>query len=159
MGFSNEYLTEDEKKLIAETRHNKLTSIDETSVFCLKEKVTVDRNRKIWFLSNTKTREWDFRDRGYLFIMFWGKIHKDNVIEITLKDMGREYIDVTKVKDGIEVIRYWGIHSIKMSNKLDIDKCAIEDVLGEIMTAYGICGDPKHKGPKYDGKMKVIIKM
>jgi len=56
MGFSNEYLTEDEKKLIAETRHNILTSVSKTTSVCIKDIVTVDRDRKIWLLENTKTR-------------------------------------------------------------------------------------------------------
>ncbi|MBP3339279.1 MAG: hypothetical protein J6L69_07735 [Lachnospiraceae bacterium] len=158
MGFSNEYLTDEEKRLIAETRHNKLTSIDETSAFCLKEKVTVDRDRKIWLLSNTKIREWDPREDGYLFIMFWKKIHKDNVIEITLKDMGREYVDANKQEDGVEVIRHWGIMKINISNQLQVDEYEIKNLLEEMMTAYGVNGNPKHKGPEFDGKVKAIIK-
>jgi len=158
MGFSNEYLTDEEKRLIAETRHLRLTSSSKTESFCLKDRATVDREKRIWLLANATTYDWDPRVRGKLFVIFWKKIHKDNVIEVTLKDLGWEENDLVKEKYKVGDIRYWSIMDIKISKQLKIDRSNIKIILEEIMSAYGISGNPKHKGPEFDGKVKAIIK-
>ena len=47
---------------------------------------------------------------------------------------------------------------MKVSPILNEKENDIKKMLEEIMTAFGICGNPKHKGPGFDGKFKAIIK-
>ncbi|MBP3339682.1 MAG: hypothetical protein J6L69_09795 [Lachnospiraceae bacterium] len=159
MAFSNEYLTEEEKKLIAETRHRILTSASETISYSLNDIATVDRDKKIWLLENNKTREWDYKERGYLFVIFWGKIHKDNVVEITLNLLADEFVDKSNSKYGVELIKYWGVKKIQISPKLSVSESEVKSILEEIMTAYGLWGNPEHNGPEFDGKVKAVVRV
>jgi len=158
MGFSNEYLTDEEKELIAQTRHMRLTSTNKTESFCLVNRATVDREQKIWLVDNATTYDWDPRVRGKLFVVFWGKIHRDNVIEVTLKDLGWEEDEFVKEKYAAVDIRYWELMDIKISKQLQIHKYEIKAMLGTIMNAYGISGNPRHNGYDFGGEIKAIIK-
>ena len=158
MGFSNEYLTDEEKKLIANTGHYALTRRKNSVYECLCETCTVDRRRNIWMLKNENDYDYDLKANGYMFVLFWGCIQKQNCIELYLKDVGRERGINAKERFGVNIVQYWSIKDIKIPEFSKINKNEVYDVLEDLMTGYGICGDPRHKGPDFDGKIKAIIK-
>lgn len=71
MGFSNEYLTDEEKKLIANTGHYRLTIEENSGCICAKENCTVDREKKIWLLNYSNDYDWDKKRDGKPFILFY----------------------------------------------------------------------------------------
>jgi len=86
MAFTNEYLTEKEKAQLIEVGN--IAIVDR--MVCLRDIATVDRNRKIYLL------RFSYRyglepDRGKIdFVCFYGKISKEYMCEIQLKDLGNE---------------------------------------------------------------------
>jgi len=158
MGFSNEYLTDDEKKLISETEHYALTHYEDGHYVCLADTCTVDRKKKIWLLSYAFDYDINPKIDGMPFVLFWGNINKNSMIELSLWYVGKERNKQIKEKYSTDLLKYWSIKDVKVPAKLGIEKSQIKKELEKIMTAYGICGDPRHKGPEFDGKVKAIIK-
>ena len=90
------------------------------------------------------------------FIIFYGDIDNNNLIELCMKDLGEEKESLKKY--GVSTVQYWAVKEMKVSPKLKGKENDIKEMLQEIMTAFGICGNPKHKGPGFDGRFKAIIK-
>lgn len=143
MGFSNEYLTEEEKKLIAKTGHIGLNKKTKNGIECLREYCTVDRERKIWMLHYRYDSLYNPNDKEDNFVIFYGSINNESRIEVCLKNLGIEKDISVKKKYGAHMIKYWKIKDMKCIGNMKLDNDEMLFLLEEIMTAYQILGEPK----------------
>lgn len=156
MGFSNEYLTEEEIELFKETEHWAFIRKNKRGTICLEKWCTTDREKRIWLMRYPRDYSYDPNEKEDRFIIFYGDINNNNFIELCMKDLGEDKESLKKY--GIPTVQYWAVKEMKVSPRLKEKENDIKKMLEEIMTAFGICGNPKHKGPGFDGRFKAIIK-
>lgn len=156
MGFSNEYLTEQEIELIKETEHKALVN-KHNGIFCYTNKCTTDRDRMIWLVHYPRSMDYESIINEERFVLFYGAISKQNIIEISLLDLGIEKNPLIKEEHNAKLITYWKIKEIIIPPFLPVDLQDIKELLSEIMSAYGINGDPKDRQKDYFGYSKAII--
>lgn len=158
MAFSNEYLTEEEIELIKKTGHDALVNT-RNGIFCYVNRCTVDRARKIWLIHYSRRADYgDSRTRDERFVLFYGAIDKNNIVELCLENLGIERDVQVKEKHNAKFIKYWAIKKINISQSLTVGEKDIRKLLEEIMSAYAILGTPNEKREDYYGKGKAIIK-
>ena len=155
MGFSNEYLTEEEIELLKKTEHWSITRKDKNGVVCLRKSCTVDRKRNIWLIRFTHDSSFEPQMKEERFALFYQKISNENLVELRMKDLGEDKDSLKKY--GIPTVQYWAVKEMKVSPLLKGKESDIKSMLEEIMTAFGICGNPKHKGPGFDGRFKAKV--
>ncbi len=157
MGFSNEYLTEQEIELIKETEHKALVN-KHNGVFCYVNKCTTDRERKIWLVHYPRSMDCESVINEERFVLFYGAISKQNMIEISLLNLDIEKNPSIKEEHNAKLITYWKIKEIMISPSLTVDLHDIKEVLNEIMDVYGINGDPMDREKEYFRCSKAIIR-
>ena len=163
MAFSNEYLMEKEINLIKATELDSLLHIKRSKgkiceIICNVNRCTTDRENKRWLIRYRKGYGCEPKLGEEFFVLFYGAIHRDNAIDLCMKKEGTEDNPLILQKYEKELIYYWKVEEIEIPKQLRVEKQIILDMLEEIMNAYGICGNPEHKGPDFDGKIKTFVK-
>jgi len=156
MGFSNEYLTDEEIELFKATEHWAFIRKDKSGIICLKNRCTVDREKGIWLMRYPRDYSYDPNLKEDNFVIFYGNINNNSLVELCMKDLGED--KEAEKKYGVPTVQCWAIKEIRIASMLNVKEDEIKELLEEIMTAFGICGNPKHKGPGFDGRFKAIIK-
>ena len=157
MGFSNEELTEEEIELIKKTEHEFMVNIHHNH-FCYVGKGTVDREKKIWLIECPGGYDYDYRELGQKFVLIYGGIDKDNIVELYLEKIKKDRDpEENKVYNSM-FIMYWKIKNMKIPDALKISREKLIPVLEDALSMYGIMGDLDEKEYDYYGKIKAIIK-
>lgn len=154
MAFTNEYLTEKEKAQLVEVGN--IAIVDRR--MCLRDIATVDRSRNIYLLRFCYRYGLE-PDRDKIdFVCFYGEISRKNMCEIRLKDLGYKKDENIKKLHKVEFIQYWELEEIMICPPSKVDISKVKDALEDMMTAYGILGDPE-RNESYQGKFKAIVKI
>ena len=154
MGFSNEYLTEEEKALIVKTGHALLTRKNGVVYECIPRIATVDRRENIWII---RVRDgYSYEIGNERFIGFYGEISKNKVIDFCVKNLGTETNAKILQKHGVEDINNWELINLNISKDIQQYKVEIINKLEEILTAYAISGHPRENGIM--GEFKAILR-
>ena len=157
MGFSNEKLTEQEIELIKKTEHEFMVNVHHNH-FCYVGHGTVDRGKKIWLIKCPGGYDYDYKKLGQKFVLIYGGIEKDNIVELYLENLGDDENPENNKKYNTMFIMYWKIKNIKIPQTLCMNREKLTSVLEEALSIYGIMGKPEEKETDYYGKVKAIIK-
>lgn len=157
MGFSNEELTEEEIELIKKTEHEFMVNVHHNH-FCYVGQGTVDRGKKIWLIKCPGGYDYDCRELGQKFVLIYGKIGKDNIVELYLENIGDDEDPEKNKEYNTMFIMYWKIKNIEIPSTLGISREELIPVLEDALSIYGIMGEPEDKKKDYYGKIKAIIK-
>ena len=157
MGFSNEKLNEEEIKLIKKTEHEFMVNVHHNH-FCYVGKGTIDREKKIWLIECPGGYDYEYRELGKKFVLIYGGIEKDNIVELYLENLGDDENPENNKKYNTMFIMYWKIKNIKIPQTLCMSREKLTSVLEEALSIYGIMGKPEEKETDYYGKVKAIIK-